>query len=146
MKTFDLEDTLYYPAILSHNEDGCRLQFVDLDLEIKGKNTGETLKKASEVIYIFLNETFEKDKIPMPSEQLDGIKLLKNEVTVFIEMEKIKLMGMYGYEEWETVKKTLTIPKKLDELARKYDINFSFVLRNAIMEEIRKIQEIKRNF
>lgn len=146
MKTFDLEDTLYYPAILGYDEDGCRLKFVDFDLEIKGKNTGETLKSAGEEIYIFLNETFAEDKIPMSSELSEGIKLGKNEVTVFIKMKKIKLMGMNDYEEWKIVKKTLTIPKKLDELARKYDINFSFVLRNAIIEEIRKIQEIKRNF
>lgn len=149
MKTFELEDTLYYPAILSYNEDGCRLKFVDLNLEIKGKNTGETIKKAGEEIYNFLGETFEKDKIPMPSEQLDKTKLGEYDLPIVIEMKKIKLAMMYDEDdeyEWELIKKTLTIPRKLDELAKKYELNFSFILRNAIMEEIKKIQEIKRNF
>ncbi len=42
----------------------------------------------------------------------------------------------------QTVKKTLTIPKWLNELSIKYDVNFSQILKDALIDYLKKLARI----
>lgn len=48
----------------------------------------------------------------------------------------------YIIKSLESVKKTLTIPKWLNELSVKYEANFSQILKNALIDYLKKLSTV----
>lgn len=123
-----------YPAIFSYDNDGISVEFPDLPGAYTCGNTEEeAFEMAKECLELHLYG-MEKDNDFIPEHKpIKTIKLKKNQAIVMIKvfMKKIR-------EEMrnKAVKKTLTIPKWLDEEGKKKKINFSAVLQKAIIEEL----------
>ncbi len=126
------KDYYIYPAIFCYNRDGISISFPDLSGCISCASTDEeALYMAKDALGLYLVCAEEDNEIlPKPS-KLNEIILKQNERAVLIEVN----MPLFRLSvENSSVKKTLTIPKWINDLAEKNRVNFSFVLQNALKE------------
>lgn len=127
-----MKDKYIYPAILTYADDGISIEFPDLPgcLPCAG-GTEEALKNAKEALELHLYGMEEDgDEIPKPTD-IKEIKLGKNQVVILVEV----WMALVRDEiENKSINKNLTIPKWLNDLAEKNQVNFSQVLQVALKE------------
>lgn len=127
--------TLYhYPAILQKEENGYSVWIAD----IAGCNScGETVTEAIEMVKEALGLCFEvmaenNEAIPTPSNPED-LQLESGQFVAIVEFDWLEYQKKNCSK---AVKKTLTIPMYLNELAEKEHINFSSVLREALEHKL----------
>ena len=128
------KDKYIFPAIFYYDDDGISISFPDL----KGCNScaetdEEALYMAKDALrgWLLVSEEF-GDEIPNPS-QLRDIKLEDNQKAVLIDVHLALYREAYKNR---AVKKTLTIPAWLNEIAEKENINFSATLQEAIKKQL----------
>lgn len=133
-----------YPACFIKEEDGYTVIFPDLeDLATDGDSLNEAMEMAIDCLagYLF-SAKIDNDDIPAPS-TLDSVDLDR----VFVEYDTnsndcFTTLVSVNVEEYaelhfnKPVKKTLTIPEWLNEIAIKHGINFSKVLKEALIKEL----------
>lgn len=136
--------TRIYPACFYKDKDGYSVVFPDLNwLATDGKNLEEAMRNAIDCLagYLYYEEK-ENKKIPKPTDisKIDPIKIAKeldpNDKSIdgFVNYVSVDI-EKYAKEHFEkSVKKTLTIPVWLNELAIEKSINFSKVLQEALMK------------
>lgn len=74
----------------------------------------------------------EEDSYPIPEPSpVNKLKAEPNQVVVLVE---VWMPPFRDEMKHRAVKKTLTIPKWLDDLAREHNVNFSHLLQNALKE------------
>lgn len=121
----------YYPAIFVQEDVGFSVRFPDLPgCYTEGDSIEEAYKMATEAIGLYVqNEegNFVFPKASAPNE----IELEKDEFLMLIEFDLMEYMKNTSNK---AVKKTLTIPSWLNNLAEQNNVNFSNVLQNALME------------
>jgi predicted RNase H-like HicB family nuclease len=126
---------LFYPAVFEKEEDGRYFVYFP---DIEGCNTqGDTIDQAYEMAFDALGLVLSHYKdnnieIPTPSEP-KSIELSDNQVAVIVQFDMLEYQKKY---ESKAVKKTLTIPSWLNELAIEQNINFSQVLQDALMNKV----------
>lgn len=121
----------YYPAIFLKEADGqYSVSFPDLPEAITcGENLQHAIEMAKECLGLCL-EGRKEDGEEIPLANFEGIKTEENEVVVGIEFDSIEFNKKYNNK---AIRKNVTIPAWLNDLAEKNDINFSKVLQNALM-------------
>ena len=133
-----------YPAIFYQESNGISVVFPDLNhLSTCGDNIQEAMAMAVDCLagYLF-SEKLDGNDIPSPTpiDQLDiyceddtdeerAIPRFANMVSVDVELYAAKHFN-------KAVKKTLTIPQWLNDIAISKKINFSKVLQNALVKEL----------
>lgn len=124
---------LIYPAIFHKEEGSFWVEFPDLEgCHSFGDTLEETFENAKEALEGYcITELESGKKLPAPRD-IDSISA---EVDSFISLVDCTLTNTIQ----KAVKKTLTIPYWLNELAMKENVNFSAVLQNALKREL-KIQ------
>ncbi len=126
------KDYYMYPAIFCYDKDGISISFPDLSGCISCASTDEEalyMAKDSLGLYLVCAEE-DGDILPTPS-KLNEIVLKPNERAVLVEVN----MPLFRLTvENSAVKKTLTIPKWLNDFAEKNNVNFSQVLQHALKE------------
>ncbi|MCD7892180.1 MAG: type II toxin-antitoxin system HicB family antitoxin [Erysipelotrichaceae bacterium] len=122
----------YYPAVFVQEEDGkYSVTFPDIPEAITfGNNLKNAIEMAEECLGLCLIGRIE-DNEEMPSVCYDNIKLEENEFIVLIKFDSIEFNKKYNNK---SVRKNVTIPAWLNEIAEKRNINFSKVLQNALCE------------
>lgn len=135
-----MKNTYEYVAIFNYEEDGgINIYFPDLPGCLScADNTKEALKNAEEVLGLYMS-CCEDDGLEIPEPTpLEKIKCKENEkpilVSVWMPLARSKI-------EEVSVKKTLTLPAWLNELAEEQKINFSKVLQ-AALKDILKAKRI----
>jgi predicted RNase H-like HicB family nuclease len=128
------KDIYIYPAVLDYASDGISIDFPDLPGCISCANTDEeALYMAKDALRGWLLTAEEyNENIPLPS-SLKAIKENKTQKAVLID---VCLAGYREAHNNRAVKKTLTIPFWLNEIAEKENINFSFTLQSALKEQL----------
>lgn len=129
------KDYYMYPSVFSYDEDGISISFPDLAGCIScASNDEEALYMAKDALGLYLVCAEEDNEIlPEPS-KLNEIQLNKNERAILVEVN----MPLFRMSvENSAVKKTLTIPKWLNDFAEKNKVNFSQVLQQALKEYLR---------
>ncbi len=125
-----LADRYIYPAIFHFADDGISVEFPDLPGCFSyGNNELEAVSNAKEALelHIFGLED-DSESIPSPS-HIRTITVDKNEIVVLID---IWMKPVRDYMQNKAIKKTLTIPKWLNDVAIENDVNFSQLLQTAI--------------
>lgn len=127
----------YFPAIFdpgTDNEQGFTITFPDLPGCItEGSNMDEAIYMAKDVLVGFLYGMEEDgEEIPDASNP-SSIELPKG---AFISIIEVRTDYIRDEIENKAVKKTLTIPKWLNDAAEKENINFSQLLQFAIKERL----------
>ncbi|MGB9792678.1 MAG: type II toxin-antitoxin system HicB family antitoxin [Thermacetogeniaceae bacterium] len=124
------KDRYIYPAIFDYSEDGISVEFPDLPgCYTCGNDEEEALQMAKEALALHIYG-LEEEGFPIPEPSpANKLKVGPNQVVVLVEA----WMPPFRDEmKHRAVKKTLTIPKWLDDLAREHNVNFSHLLQNAL--------------
>lgn len=128
---------LVYPACFYKEKEGYSVVFPDLPGCItQGDTLEEAIEMAEDAALGWLLTTLEEgQEIPVPS-KAENIKL---DGEGFINLLLLDL-GLYSekYSENKYVKKTLTVPNWLNEIAERKGINFSKTLQDALLQKAYK--------
>lgn len=119
-----------YPAIFDYADDGISIEFPDLPGCLPcADTTEEAIKNAREAMALHLYG-MERDDDPIPeATEINNLQVAENQAIVLVEA----WMPPFRDEmEQRAVKKTLTIPKWLDDLAVDQHVNFSHLLQDAL--------------
>lgn len=121
-----------YPAVYSPEGKYINLRFPDIaEAYTFAESEAELWKNAKEVLELSIEGRIEdKEDIPEPS-KIKDIKLEADENVVLITVTVDTVI--------KYVKKTLTIPESLNIEAMKANINFSEVLRTALLKKLSNI-------
>ena len=121
----------YYPAIFTAEDVGFSVRFPDLPgCFTEGDKIEETYKMAASAIGLYAQNEDGEFEFPKASEPKD-IELDKDEFLVLIEFDLVEYLKNTSDK---AVKKTLTIPSWLNNLAEQNNVNFSNVLQNALKD------------
>lgn len=131
-----MQNKYIYPAIFDFDEDGITVTFPDLPGCITcGESQEDALKNAKEVLELYMYSLEEDNEIiPQPSNILD----LEVENTQVIVLVDIWMVPVRDEMKNKCIKKTLTIPKWLNDLAIENNVNFSAILQSALKEYLGK--------
>lgn len=126
------KDRYIYPAIFHYADDGISVEFPDLpgcfsygDTDIEALNNA---KEALELHLFGLED--DNEEIPEPS-HIRNIHPEENESVVMID---VWMVPVRDFMKNKAVKKTLTIPKWLNDVAVQNNVNFSHILQVAIKD------------
>lgn len=128
------KDRYIYPALFHYAQDGISVSFPDLPgCFTCGDDSEEAFRMAREAMALHLYGMEQDDEtIPEPSVPT-SLSFEAGEVVTLIEA----WMPPFRDEmENRAVKKTLTIPKWLDDLAQENKVNFSHVLQDALKKHL----------
>lgn len=126
-----------YPAVFTEEQDGYSVTFPDFEGCF---SEGDTLEEAYEMAFdalgLYLENTEKEFEYPKASNP-KNIKTNENEFVVMVEFDIVEYLKKSSNK---AIKKTLTIPTWLNEMAVKENINFSQTLQNALMEQLKIAQ------
>ncbi len=123
---------LIYPAIFHTEDDSVWVEFPDLEgCNTFGDTIEETLANAQEAMEGYCITMLEtQHKLPKASD----IKTLKTDENSFSTLVEADLTTHLSKQK--SIKKTLTIPSWMNDMAVEQGINFSAVLQNALKEQL----------
>lgn len=123
-----------YPAVFTEEDCGYSINFPDLENCFTSAETlGDGLKMANDVLCLMLYEMEQNgETIPAPSSIRD-IPVGENEFVNFISCDTIEYRKFFDNK---AVKKTLSIPSWLNDMAERADINFSATLQAALKQQL----------
>lgn len=121
---------IVYPAVFHKEDEGYWVEFPDLEgCHSMGDTLSETLENADEALEGYCLTLLESgQKLPEPS----NIEDICADENSFINLIDCKLTKA----PHRSVKKTLTIPYWLNEMACNKGINFSQTLQDALMKQL----------
>jgi len=135
------QDIYIYPAILYQDDDGIAVEFPDLPGCLTfGEDQQEAIKSAKEALALHMyGIEQDEEEIPEPSSIFEiKLNLQEKEKAIITLIEVV--MPMYRDAiETKSVKKTLTIPFWLNEIAVRHNINFS----KALVEGLKRVLNIQ---
>lgn len=125
-----MSEWVNYPAIFTFDDDGISVHFPDVEgCFTCGGTVSEANKNAKEALGLHLYG-MEKDQEIFPKGSgLQEIKTNDNQSIVIVE---VYMPSYRDHINNKSVKKTLTLPKWLNDLAEENNVNFSRVLQEAL--------------
>ncbi|MBU9789458.1 type II toxin-antitoxin system HicB family antitoxin [Lentilactobacillus sp. IMAU92037] len=125
-----------YFALFTKNVDGqIEVNFPDFDPHVAtfGNNMSDALHMAHDALegYLLTVEDYHED-LPTPSDP-QNIRHNQDQLVIPIEVDTTIARER---EENASVKKTLTIPKYLNDLGKQHQINFSATLTDALKKRL----------
>ena len=123
---------IYYPAVFHEEDNGYWVEFPDLPGCLTQSNSEiEALDMAKDALGLYLDENLDNIKAPSTCKEIKA--LFPNELVMLVgcnpELYSRKLHS-------KAIKKTLTIPEWLNDKAIKADVNFSEVLKEALISKL----------
>lgn len=127
-----MKNRYIYPAIFDYADDGITVLFPDLPGCVTcGDTEEEAMRMAKDAMALYLYDMEQEgEAAPIPSPMRD-ISVEPNQAKVLVE---VWMPPFRDKMEQKAVKKTLTIPKWLDDLAKEHNVNYSRLLQNALKE------------
>ncbi|KJS15138.1 MAG: pilus assembly protein HicB [Peptococcaceae bacterium BRH_c4b] len=128
------KDKYIFPAIFDYADDGISIEFPNLPGCLPcAHTTEEAFKNAKEALGLHL-WGMEQDNDPIPeATPVENLRPEPSQVVVLIE---VWMPAFRESIENKAVKKTLTIPKWLNDLAERENINFSHILQSALKNHL----------
>lgn len=122
---------LFYPAIFTQGERYITVTFPDIPSAItQGETQEEAFEMAQEVLGFALEDY---EKYPKASNIVELQKQHPESTIVVIGIDMVAYNRKYHSKK---VRKNVTIPEWLNELAEKSNLNFSQVLTDALEEKL----------
>ena len=126
-----------YPAVFTEEDNGMySVNFKDLEsCYTCGDDINDAILNAQDVLSMVLYR-YEKERKPIPRpSSISGIEIDDKSFVSYVVGDTDTYRRMHNNK---AVKKTLTIPEWMNEVAIAQNINFSQVLQDALMEIIEK--------
>ena len=128
-----MKNRIFYPCVIKKEKDIYYANFVDFEsCFTDGETLEEVVNNAKDVLTGVLL-VMAKKNIPFPEMEENKIKLNSEEFLMYID---VWLPPILEKAENQSVKKTLTIPKWLNDEAEKHSLNFSSILQTALKETL----------
>lgn len=123
---------LIYPAVFHREGESVWVEFPDLEgCQSFGDNVKEALDGAKEALEGYCITLLEqKRKLPSASDML-SVKTDKSSFSTLVEVDLTTRLA-----KEKSVKKTLTVPAWLNDMATEKGINFSAVLQEGLVEKL----------
>ena len=124
-----------FPAVFTAEESGMyAVNFPDLEsCYTSGENLADAMKMAGDVLALTLYE-YEKQKKPVPQpSDVHSIPVEGNEFVNYVFSDTLYYQKKFNRK---SVKKTLSIPEWLNDMAIAQNINFSQTLQEAIENKL----------
>ena len=125
-----------YPAIFHEEDNSYWVEFPDLEgCFSSGETIEEAFENAKEALGLYLDrddDTYNRI-INKPSSIKDVCLRNPSSVVMFVEYDSLEYAKKY---KTKAVKKTLSIPEWLNDLAIKENVNFSSVLQEALVKKL----------
>lgn len=128
-----MNKTYYYPAVFTKEEVGFSVSFPDIPgCYTEGDTIEEAYKMSALAIGLYAQKE-EGDFVFPEASEPSAITLEKDEFLVLVEFDLVEYLKKTSDK---AVKKTLTIPSWLNNLAEQNNVNFSNVLQNALKDHL----------
>lgn len=129
-----IKNKYIFPAIFSFDDDGISVEFPDLPGCLTCGNTeDEAIRMAKDALGLHLyGMERDDDEIPVPS-NISEIHTESNQAVILVE---VWMPVVRDEIENRAIKKTLTIPKWLNDVAENNKVNFSHILQTALKEHL----------
>jgi antitoxin HicB len=123
-----------YPAVFTEEDSGYSINFPDLpNCFTSGQTLGEAIEMAGDVLCLTLYEMEQAGTaIPAPSDLRD-VPVGNKEFVNFIPCDTVEYRRFFDNR---AVKKTLTVPSWLNDMAERAGINFSATLQSALKQQL----------
>ena len=123
-----------YPAVFTEEDSGYSINFPDLpNCFTSGQTLGEAIEMAGDVLCLTLYEMEQAGTaIPAPSDLRD-VTVGNKEFVNFIPCDTVEYRRFFDNR---AVKKTLTVPSWLNDMAERAGINFSATLQSALKQQL----------
>jgi len=120
-----------YPALFHKEEDCYWVEFPDLEgCQTFGTTLNETVESAQEALTGYLLTLLEEGTPLISPSDITTIVLVINSFTSLVSCD------INNVKDTKAVKKTLTIPSWLNDMALSKGLNFSKVLQDALLNKI----------
>ena len=120
-----------YPAIFTNEDGSYWCKFIDLPgCFSDGDTFEECMENSKEALGSQLKQLTDYPNVTM---DFSNIKLEENQLISFVSINMNEFLAKYSEK---TIKKTLSIPAWLNTMAVKQQINFSQVLKEALMQKL----------
>ena len=121
-----------YPVILTKIEDAYIVNVPDFDVDTQGKDMGEAIYMARDVIGL-MGIDREDDGKEVPEPNSVSYTLEKDDIVTYVDVDFVAYRKKHDNR---MVKKNCTIPYYLNVEAERQGINFSRVLQDALSEKL----------
>lgn len=130
-----MTNNIFYPAIFHiADEGGFWVSFPDIEgCFTQGDTMDEAYQMAGEALYLALSEILQEDRELPIATSPEKLNVDNNEVVILVGFD---LFNYKKKNNCKAVKKTLSIPEWLNELAVEANINFSQVLQEALIKKL----------
>lgn len=122
-----------YPAIFHEENNGYWVDFPDLQgCQTFGDTINETIKLAEECLSGYILTLLENEQTPAEASNIKNLKVDKNSFSTLVTCDISQYLN-----NTKAVKKTLNIPSWLNKMATNKGINFSGILQEALIKELK---------
>lgn len=130
-----MKELYIYPAVFTFEEEGTiGIHFPDLkDVKGSGNNIEEALEKAKNSLENHLYDLGAEGKAFPKASSIKNISLEEKQQFIMVPAS---INSNLKKRDTRAVKKTLTIPKWLNDEAIKNELNFSSLLKEALIKEL----------
>ena len=125
-----------YPAIFHEDDNSYFVEFPDLDGCFSSGDTIESaFVNAKEALGLYLDrdDDIYNRTINKPSSIKEVCSKNANKIVMLVEYDSLEYAKKY---KTKAVKKTLSIPEWLNDIATKENVNFSSVLQEALVKKL----------
>lgn len=130
-----MNSVFYYPAVFQKEETGYSVWVPDIEGCVsQGETFSEAMEYIEEAIGLCVEIMLERNTVPPEASEPEDIQLEAKQTLAIIRFDFDEYQKKHGTK---SVKKTLTVPAWLNTLSERNNINFSQVLQNALMHELR---------
>lgn len=124
-----------YPAIFTKEDSGYSVNFPDIEnCFTSGETLVEAMEMAKDVLCLTLYGLEEEGKTIPSASAVNNIHHDENSFVSLVDCDTIEYRKFFNNK---AVKKTLTIPSWLNDLAEKNEVNFSSILQEALKKKLR---------
>ena len=123
-----------YPAVFTKEDSGYSVNFPDLkNCFTSGETLEEAMEMANDVLCLTLYD-LEQDNAAIPS--ASAVNAVPHEENEFVSLVGCDTIAYRKFFDNKAVKKTLSIPSWLNDMAERADINFSGTLQEALKAKL----------
>ena len=125
-----------YPAIFTPDGDGLTVRFPDIaSCFTDGDSLADALEMAEDALCLMLYDLEERGQEPPPASDLSQVQasLEPGEFVSFVGCDTIQYRRLHDNR---AVKKTLSIPSWLNDMAERAGVNFSGTLQEALKQQL----------
>lgn len=125
---------IFYPVVFHPEDVGFSVSVPDIDgCFTQGDTMAEAVAMAQDAMGLMLEDYFKSGQ-PLPAPSLPGdIPLEPGDFVTMVEFDEAAYRKRH---DRRSVKKTLTLPAWLDQLAEENGVNFSQTLQTALKREL----------